>query len=137
MSHYLDTSVVVSFFIRDDHAQSARRWAADNPLIAVSDWTLTEFTSALSHQLRLGALTEKERSAAERTFDRWISRQVVLEITRERFRDARDLMMRHRRLRGPDALHLAVARAAGLALATMDLDMRDAAVAEGMKVVDL
>lgn len=137
MSIYTDTSVIVSFFIRDDHAQAARRWARTNPRVAISDWTATEFSSALSHEVRLDRLTDAERMVAERAFDRWVSRGLVLEVARERFHDARALMQAHARLRGPDALHLAIARHEGLPLATLDGEMRDVAVAEGMEVVDL
>ena len=137
MSIYIDTSVVVSFFIQDDHADAARRWALTDPSVAISDWTATEFSSALSHHVRLGSLSDRERKAAELAFDRWAMRGVVLEVARERFQDARILMQGHRRLRAPDALHLAIARHEGLPLATLDHDLRDAAVAEGLKVIDL
>lgn len=137
MSIYIDTSVVVSFFIQDDHADAARRWARTDPSVAISDWTATEFSSALSHHVRLGSLSDRERKAAELAFDRWAMRGVVLEVARERFQDARILMQGHRRLRAPDALHLAIARHEGLPLATLDHDLRDAAVAEGLKVIDL
>lgn len=137
MSIYVDTSVVVSFFIRDDHAEAARRWARTDPRVAISDWTATEFSSALSHHVRLGSLSDRERKVAELAFDRWAARGLVLEVTRDRFQDARLLMQAHRRLRAPDALHLAIARYEGLPLATLDEDMRDAGVAEGMEVIDL
>lgn len=137
MSIYIDTSVVVSFFIQDDHADAARRWARTDPSVAISDWTATEFSSALSHHVRLGSLSDRERKAAELAFDRWAMRGVVLEVARARFQDARILMQGHRRLRAPDALHLAIARHEGLPLATLDHDLRDAAVAEGLKVIDL
>ena len=137
MSIYIDTSVVVSFFIRDDHAEAARRWAATGPQVATSDWTAAEFSSALSHHVRLGALSDRERKAAEFAFDRWAAHGLVLEVARERFHDARVLMQAHHRLRAPDALHLAIARHQGLPLATLDQDMRDAALAEGMEVIDL
>lgn len=137
MSVYTDTSVIVSFFIRDDHAEAARRWARTNPRVAISDWTATEFSSALSHKVRLGLLTDAERMMAERAFDRWASRGLVLEVARERFHEARALMRAHARLRGPDALHLAVARHEGLPLATLDVDMHEVAIAEGLKVIEL
>lgn len=137
MSIYIDTSIVVSFFIQDDHAAAARRWGRTNPRVTISDWTATEFSSALSHHVRLGSLSDQERKAAERAFDRWAMRGLVLEVGRERFQDARILMQGHRRLRAPDALHLAIARHEGLPLATLDDDMRDVAVAEGMAVIDL
>jgi uncharacterized protein len=137
LSIYLDTSVVMSFFIRDDHAGPVRAWAETNPDVTISDWTATEFTSALSHYIRRETLAGNERDAIERAFDRWAARRTVLEVERERFAEARTLMRSHRRLRAPDALHLAIARHFDLTLATMDQDMRDAALAEGLEVVEL
>lgn len=137
MSTYADTSVIVSFFIRDAHAQSVRAWAATGARVVISDWTRTEFTSALSHLVRVGALTEAERSQAEAVFEQWVTRIAVLEVERDRFEEARVLMRRYGRLRAPDALHLAIAAASNLAVATADRDMRDAAAAEGLEVVDL
>ena len=137
MSVYLDTSVIVSFFILDDDADAARRWAATGPRIVTSDWTATEFTSALAHHVWTGALSDRERKVAELAFDRWVTRGVVLEVERERFQEARVLIHSHRRLRAPDALHLAIARHAGLPLATLDHDLADAARAEGLEVVAL
>ena len=110
MTSYVDTSVVVSFFIHDDHAHSARRWAQTGPQVATSDWTATEFSSALSHHVRLGALSDRERKAAELAFDRWAAQGLVLEVARERFQEARVLIRNHRRLRAPDALHLAIGK---------------------------
>ncbi len=137
MSVYLDTSVVMSFFLTDVHATTVRAWAATSPDVVLSDWTATEFTSAMSHYLRQGRLTEHERDRTERTFDRWASQHHVLDVARERFGEARILMRVHRRLRAPDALHLAIALESGLSMATLDQDMRDAAIAEGLSVVDL
>lgn len=137
MSVYLDTSVIVAFFILDDHAEAVRRWAATGPDVAISDWSATEFTSALSHQVRRGALSGPEREEAEAAFDRWAARRPILEVARTRFAEARELMASHGRLRAPDALHLSIVLHEGLALATMDADMRDAALAEGIEVVDL
>jgi len=137
LSIYIDTSVVVSFFIRDDHALAARRWAQSGPQVATSDWTATEFSSALSHHVRLGALSDRERKAAELAFDRWAAQGLVLEVARERFQEARVLIRGPRHLRAPDALPPPLARPGGLPMATLDHDMRDAALAEGMKVIDL
>lgn len=137
MRTYLDTSVVVSFFISDVHATVTRTWAATAPAVVLSDWTLTEFTSALSHLVRARILSDRERNIAEMAFDRWAEQGTVLEVHRERFQEARMLMRRHPRLRAPDALHLAIARQAGLAVATLDHDMREAAMIEGMDTIDL
>jgi predicted nucleic acid-binding protein len=134
---YLDTSVVIPLFLDDDHAPRARAWAKTGQTIALSAWTATEFSSALSMQVRLKHLTDSERMGFERAFDLWSRTGQMLEFQPERFEDARLLLQRHSRLRAPDALHLAIAQWNDLQLATLDVVLRDAAVAEGMKVIDL
>ncbi|MFA4892771.1 type II toxin-antitoxin system VapC family toxin [Brevundimonas sp.] len=137
MTVYLDTSVVVPLFLDDDHAPRVRAWAVSDRSIVLSAWTVTEFSSALSMQVRLKNVTEAERKALERAFDRWSRKGQMLEFEADMFNNARVLLQRHSRLRAPDALHLAIALRNGVELATLDIVLRDAAVAEGMKVIDL
>jgi len=88
-------------------------------------------------QVRVKHLTESERMGFERAFDVWTRNGQMLEFQPERFEDARLLLQRHSRLRAPDALHLAIARWNGLELATLDGVLREAAIAEGVLVVEL
>lgn len=137
MTVYLDTSVAIPLFVDDDHAPRVRAWADKGQAVAISAWTATEFSSALSLQVRMGRLTDGERVAFEQAFDRWARNGPMVEFLPGYFDDARILLRRHSRLRAPDALHLAVARASGLGLATLDAVLRDAALAEGIEVVEL
>lgn len=137
MTVYLDTSVVIPLFLDDDHAPRARAWAKSGRMVALSPWTATEFSSALSMQVRVKHLTESERTGFERAFDVWARSGQMLEFQPERFLDARLLLQKHSRLRAPDALHLAIAQWNGLQLATLDVVLREAALAEGMRVIDL
>ena len=137
MTIYLDTSVVVPLFVDDDHAPRVRAWAKSGPNVALSAWTLTEVTSALSMLVRTKRFTQAERNDLENAFDDWSRRGRMLDFDAERFNDARLLLLRHSRLRAPDALHLAIARWSGLELATLDGVFREAAIAEGVPVVEL
>ena len=83
----------------------------------------------------MGRLTESERSDIEHTFDRWARMGRMLGFHPDRFDDARRLLQRYRRLRAPDALHLATASWHRLALATLDEVLGEAAVAEGLDIV--
>ena len=121
----------------DDHAPQVRAWAKSGRNVALSAWTLTEVTSALSMLVRTKRFTDTERSELENAFDDWSRRGKMLDFDAARFTDARLLLLRHSRLRAPDALHLAMARWSGLELATLDGVLREAAVAEGVPVVDL
>lgn len=137
MTVYLDTSVVVPLFVDDDHAPRVRAWAKSGPNVALSAWTLTEVTSALSLLVRTKRFTQAERNDLENAFDDWSRTGRMLDFDAERFNDARLLLLRHSRLRAPDALHLAIARWSGLELATLDGVFREAAIAEGVPVVEL
>lgn len=137
MTLYLDTSVVIPLFLEDDHAPRVRRWARSARNIALSAWTLTEATSALSMQVRMKHITEAERRAIEDGIDTWARRSRIVSFEPACLDDARRLLRRHSRLRAPDALHLAIAAWHGLDLATLDGVLRDAALAEGLRVVDL
>jgi uncharacterized protein len=134
---YLDTSVVIPLFVDDDHAPRVRAWAKSGGDVALSAWTLTEVTSALSMLVRTRRFTDGERDELETAFDDWSRRGRMLDFDAERFADARRLLLKHSRLRAPDALHLAIVRWSGLKLATLDGVLRAAAITEGVPVVDL
>lgn len=137
MTVYLDTSVVVPLFLNDDHAVRVRAWAKSAGPVVFSAWTATEFSSALSLQVRLNHLSVSERRDLEDAFDRWAKGGRILDFQPEYFEDARDLLRKNAKLRAPDALHLAIARHADLVLATLDGVLREAAVAEGLEVAAL
>ena len=98
---------------------------------------MTEFSSALSMQIRMKRLEPIERTRIEAAFDQWILTGRLLEFQPERFSDARGLLQKHDRLRTPDALHLAIARWNGLELTTLDTVLKEAALAEGLTVTSL
>ncbi len=135
MTVYLDTSVVISLFLLDDHSRRARGWARAEQRVVVTPWTLTEFTSATSLMIRKGAVTPDAAAEAEARVDRWAGAGRLIDLDPEAFDLARRLMRRHRRLRAPDALHLAAAKLSGLGLASFDVDLAEAAREEGLDVV--
>lgn len=137
MTIYLDTSVVVPMFIRDDHTDRVKRWAITGPLIATSAWVATEFSSALSLQHRMKRLTSAEWRRAETAFDTWAVKFRQLDFEAKHVVGARRLIVTHGGLRAPDALHLAIAADAGTPLATLDEGLRKAARAEGVELVSL
>jgi uncharacterized protein len=136
---YLDTSVVVSMFIVDAHTPDATAWLARNTqALSFSDWTATEFTSAVAVAAR-SAVSPGLRAAAEQAFNAWIAqRGGALAVTPGDVRQARLLMNSIRDpLRASDALHLAVVQRVGDSLATFDGEMGRAATALGLQVEDL
>lgn len=136
--HYLDTSAIVAALTEEAATVRMRTWLeqhTDNSL-AISDWTLAEVPSALSLKVRTGALPIDERNevlsfwrgSLLATFARLNVTAADFEIAGS-FAERQDL-----NLRASDALHIAVAYAAGATLVTLDKRMADAAVACGVVV---
>lgn len=136
MRLYLDASVLVPLFVDDDWTDRARAWARSEPDVLVSDWAVTEFSSALSLHVRKGRLDPDERDEAENTLNRWLDGRIREEpIDPEDIVQARFLLHRHEKLRAPDALHLAVVSRIQVGLVTYDLDLAAAARTDGVTVV--
>jgi predicted nucleic acid-binding protein len=111
-----------------------RRRAGDDLLI--SDWVVTEVSSALSLKLRTGAVDLPQRAAALAAFSQMsVETFTVLPVLASHFQAAAHFADRHDvGLRGADALHLAVCAAHGATLATLDRRLRDAALGLGVVV---
>ena len=75
MSTYVDASVIVAALTNEDRTADAIRWLSGQPAgeLLISDWTITEVSSALSLKLRTGAVTGAERAAALAEFRRLIA----------------------------------------------------------------
>ena len=136
MRSYLDASALLPLFIDDDWTDRAKAWAATEPDVVMSHWTVTEFSSALSHLVRRGRLDPEERDQAENALNWWMTGRVgIVDLDPEDVTDARFLLHRHWKLRAPDALHLAVATRLRARMVTYDLDLAEAAREEGLEVV--
>jgi predicted nucleic acid-binding protein len=136
LTAYLDASVIVSALVLDDHISRLSAWLGGRPQVRFSAWTITEVSSALSHQMRLGRSTPEERFRAEIALDDWANQEsAIVPVLMEDFLAARRLIQRHATLRAGDALHLAVAARENLDMATFDLRLAGAASAEGLSLV--
>ena len=135
MSCYLDASVIVPLFLAD--ALSARAStllrSARVPLI-ISDWAGLEVSNVAARQVRIGALTAEEAAATLANFDLWRARSAsVAEISALDVSIAIRFVRRFElSLRGPDAVHLAIAQRLGATLWTFDARMAAAATAVGL-----
>jgi uncharacterized protein len=137
LNAYLDASVLVSLFTIDDHTPRALAWLAGaSDRLYVSDWTLTEFSSALAIGVRTARLTLGDRDAAESALQLWLNAQRTPESVRnDDVRTARALLRATPLpLRGADALHLAIAQRVGHALASFERRMCEAAADLGIAV---
>jgi uncharacterized protein len=138
LSTYLDTSALVSVLTNEASAPRVNAWlGAQAPgSVLISEWTHTEVASALSLKIRTGELSLEARAEATAGFTKLVSASLpTLAVTGEHFVAAAGFVSRYDLgLRGGDALHLAVAREAGLSLVTLDVRMADAALQLGIPV---
>ncbi len=122
-------------FTVDGHTPRARRWLAENPdRLILSDWTLTEFSSAVAVGMRATRLTAADAARAEAALSIWLGRAPpILSVEPMDVREARRFIRAiSRPLRAGDALHLAIAQRMGCSVATFDTGMRAAAEAIGL-----
>lgn len=136
---YFDTSVLVALLTNESTAASIRQWYAENndQIIATSDWTLTEFCSAISLKERTKQLTVKQANAVRKAFDTFINDGGIhlLEVTRQSFRNAATLVRSLQGLRAGDALHLAVILEVGIKnFATLDKLLAEKAIQARLKL---
>jgi uncharacterized protein len=92
-------------------------------------WTFVEAASALSIKVRTGAITDEEQAGAMRALRALEQHHVALKTVSEaHLRAAFDYTARpNLRLRGGDALHIAIAEAEGAMLMTADAGLARAA----------
>ncbi len=128
---YLDTSLLVALLTAEPHTEDAQRHLARSESVktAISDWSFTEVSAALSIKIRLGKLSPQARADALGGLRRLVADSLdCLPVTGEDFRAAASLAdQAEAGLRAGDALHLAVASRAGFTVHTFDRAMAKAA----------
>lgn len=134
---YPDTSVLIAAVSLEPETARVLTWlATQQGNICISDWTIVEFASALSVKLRMGTLSEAQHRAGTAWFRNDFEPAVtILPISRGCYREAAQISSSIASpLRGPDALHLAVAAEHRLTLATFDQPQEQAALTAGIAI---
>jgi predicted nucleic acid-binding protein len=111
---YLDTSALVPLFVPEPSTPRVERWFENHTSeeMAVSDWTLTEFASALGLKVRAREFTRDTARAAQSLLDRRAHDSFrVLHPESADFALANQYLGDYALgLRAGDALHLGIAR---------------------------
>jgi uncharacterized protein len=133
---YLDTSILVSALTNEADTAAVQAWLAGQVArdLTISDWVVTEFSSAVSIKLRTGQLGPDHRAAALASFTRLAAETFsVLPVERASFRTAaRFADQPALNLRAGDALHLAICAEWGATLCTLDRRLGEAAPVVGV-----
>jgi len=138
---YLDTSVLVSALTNEPRSSSVDEWLSRHEVgdLSISDWVITESSSALSIKVRTGVIDTALRGAILAQFTQLsVNMFGKLPVEASAFRTAaRFCDQSQLNLRAGDALHLAICADHGATLCTLDQRLGHAAPLVGVGCIML
>ena len=130
MAVYLDASAIIPLFLTDTFSSQVMETLRTlrQPLI-ISDWAILEVSSVIVRQIRTKQLTQFEADTALTKVDLWFNKLVLTTSTTPADIATANTLVRRRNLvlRGPDAVHIAIAQRVNANLLTFDKGMQTAA----------
>lgn len=136
---YLDTSSLVKYYIDEAHSEKVRCWIDDAEIVATSRIAYPEMLSAFSRRRSESDITDQDFMTIYNQLDTDWPNYAALDIDEKR---AGELVVKYR-LRGFDAVHLEAALALKMesknihvAFTSFDKKLNNAAIAEGLNVLD-
>ena len=133
---YVDTSALVPAFIREPKSEAVLAWLeTSGERLVVSEWAITEFSSAAAIKVRTGEIAPNLAKQARTRFLGFAQTHCSIALPqRAEFRRAAELAGDvNLKLRAGDALHLAIAEASK----AEGIFCLDEAMAAGAKTVGL
>ena len=130
----VDTSIVIAAVTLESMTERAQSWLEDTPDLFTARWTLVEGMSALSAKVRRGDIRLAQRRAAAVALRALLDQHIAMtdSTSHQLTMAAAWCEQVELKLRGPDALHLAMAADRKMVLWTLDSTMAKAGQALGL-----